>query len=188
MSFADSRTLSLTGLFPFKVWAFEYLMSKPTRTSGPNLDESIVTCSCSALHLTHRRRLMSGSLMENGANPPCRCHLGTPLFGTGVWLIHEPCGAPCPTIPLLIDLPRPPSLAPRTMATFEPWPIGGGLSSIESQSATTALFNSNIEALIVFKGTLMTNPIKRVLESVIVILTLFKVRPFPLSILAATYR
>ena len=74
------------------------------------------------------------------------------------------------------------------MATSEPWAVGGRPPSIEPQPATTTALNSDIETLTAFKGTLTAIPIKGVLESVIVILTLVRVSVFSLHILAATHR
>ena len=64
------------------------------------------------------------------------------------------------------------------MATSEPWAIGGGLPGIESQSATAAALNGDLETLIDFKDTLTTIPIKGVIESAIVFLTLVRVSLF----------
>ena len=52
----------------------------------------------------------------------------------------------------------------------------------ESHSVTTTVLNTNIATLTAFKGTLKASPVKAVFESVIVILTLVRVRvlvPFP---------
>jgi hypothetical protein len=48
--------------------------------------------------------------------------------------------------------------------------------NVESHSATTAALNADIETLTAAKGTLEIIPVKVVVESVIVILTLVRVR------------
>jgi hypothetical protein len=55
--------------------------------------------------------------------------------------------------------------------------------NVESHSATTAALNADIETLTAAKGTLEIIPVKVVFESVIVILTLVRVRVpvFPLA-------
>ena len=80
-----------------------------------------------------------------------------------------------------------------TMATFEPWGINDILSAIEHRSAVTATLNTDIETLTAFKDTLNPTPVTPIFESIIVILTLVRVRllvlfPFPHSLIGNTIR
>ena len=61
------------------------------------------------------------------------------------------------------------------MATFEPREVGGLTPSPESNPATTAVLNTDIETLTVANAVEIT-PAKAAFESAIVILTLVRVR------------
>ena len=62
------------------------------------------------------------------------------------------------------------------MTTPEPWAIGDTPPNVESRSTTTAILNSDIETLTALKNTTKATPVKAVFESVVVILTLVRVR------------
>ena len=69
------------------------------------------------------------------------------------------------------------------MTTFEPWEVDGPTHNPESNSATTAVLNVNIETLRASKNTVEITPAKAVFESTIAILTLVRVRvPAPLPL------
>jgi len=79
------------------------------------------------------------------------------------------------------------------MATLEPCGVDDIPSTIECHLAITAILNTDIETFTVFKDTLKANPIKSIFESIIVILTLFRVRllvlfPFLHSLIGNTVR
>ena len=63
------------------------------------------------------------------------------------------------------------------MTTSEPR-AAGETPDIKSRSVTIAMLNADIETLAAFKDTVEATPVKVVFESVIVILTLVRVR-FP---------
>jgi len=93
-----------------------------------------------------------------------------------------------------INLHQPsPHPSPGTMATPESWGVDGIPSTVEHRPAITATLNTHIETLTVLKGTLEATPIKPVFESLIVILTLVRVRllvlfPFLHSLIGDTVR
>ena len=62
------------------------------------------------------------------------------------------------------------------MATLEPWEVDDICSTIEHYPAVTAILNTNIETFTAFKDTLKDTPVKAIFESIIVILTLVRVR------------
>ena len=66
------------------------------------------------------------------------------------------------------------------MTTFDSLVIDGA-PNIESHSAAAAVLNAEIETLIAVKDTVEATPVKTILESVIVIQTLVRVRLFVLS-------
>ena len=66
------------------------------------------------------------------------------------------------------------------MTTFDPLVIDDA-PNIESHSAAAAVLNVEIETLIAVKDTVEATPVKTILESVIVIQTLVRVRLFVLS-------
>jgi len=79
------------------------------------------------------------------------------------------------------------------MATLEPWEVDDIPSTIERNPAITAILNTDIETLTVFKDALKANPVKTIFESIIVILTLVRVRslvlfPFLHSLISNTVR
>ena len=61
------------------------------------------------------------------------------------------------------------------MVTPELWAVGD-TPNVEPHSVTTAVLNADIETLTAFKDTIEVAPVKAVFESIIVILTLVKVR------------
>lgn len=69
------------------------------------------------------------------------------------------------------------------MTTVEPWAIGGTSPNIEPHLATVAMLNANIETITTFKDIIEVAPVKAVFESIIVILTLVKVRFLLFSLL-----
>ena len=60
------------------------------------------------------------------------------------------------------------------MAIFEPWVAGDPIPNPKSNSATTAVLNTDIETLIVAKNTVEVTPVKAAFESTIAILTLVR--------------
>ena len=69
------------------------------------------------------------------------------------------------------------------MTTFEPCAVDGPTHNPESNSATTAVLNANIETLRASKNTVEIIPAKATFESTIAILTLVGVRvPVPLPL------
>ena len=62
------------------------------------------------------------------------------------------------------------------MATFEPFGVDNVPSTVEHYSTITATLNTDIEALTALKDTLKATPAKPIFESIIVILTLVRVR------------
>ena len=62
------------------------------------------------------------------------------------------------------------------MATFEPWGVDDIPSTVEHHSAITATLNADIETLAALKDTLDATPAKPIFGSIIVILTLVRVR------------
>jgi len=62
------------------------------------------------------------------------------------------------------------------MATLEPWGADDTPSTIENHPAVTAILNTDIETFTAFKDTLKDTPVKAIFESIIVILTLVRVR------------
>ena len=62
------------------------------------------------------------------------------------------------------------------MSTFEPWAVGDATSNPESNSATTAVLNTDIETLTAAKITIEIAPVKAAFELAIAILTLVRVR------------
>ena len=62
------------------------------------------------------------------------------------------------------------------MSTFEPWAIGDATPNPESNSATTAVLNTDIETLTAAKITIEIAPVKAAFELAIAILTLVRVR------------
>ena len=63
-----------------------------------------------------------------------------------------------------------------TMNASEPLADGDTPPDVESRSATTAVLNADIGTLTAFKDIVHATPVKTVFESVIVILTLVRVR------------
>ena len=63
------------------------------------------------------------------------------------------------------------------MTISEAWAVGDAYSDVGSRSATTAVLKADIETLTAFKDMVEATPVKAVFESVIVILTLVRVRP-----------
>ena len=62
------------------------------------------------------------------------------------------------------------------MITFEPWAVCSTSPNIESRSTTTAMLNTDIQTLTVFKNTTKATAVKAIFESAVVILTLVRVR------------
>lgn len=87
-------------------------------------------------------------------------------------------GAQRPTIrpptALLLSPHRP---LPHIMTASEAWAVGDAYSDVRSRSTTTAVLKADIETLTAFKDMVEATPVKAVFESVIVILTLVRVRP-----------
>ena len=86
--------------------------------------------------------------------------------------------------------PHPPPS--RSMAT-EPWAAGDPLLNPESNPATTATLNTDIETLIAAKNTVEITPVKAAFKLAIAILTLVRVRvpvlsPFLHSLISNTTR
>ena len=73
--------------------------------------------------------------------------------------------------------PSPTTPPPCIMTTFEPWAANDSPNA-EHRSATTAVLSAHLETLNAFKDMVEAVPVKAVFESVIVILTLVRVR-FP---------
>ena len=100
----------------------------------------------------------------------------------------------CSTIQLLTILPQsPPHPSPCTMATLEPWGVDDIPPTIEHHPSITTILNSDIETLTALKDTLEATHIKPIFESIIVILTLVRVRllvlfPFLHSLISNTVR
>lgn len=61
------------------------------------------------------------------------------------------------------------------MATYELWAVGGA-PNVEHHLTTAATLSADIETLKTFEDTVEAAPVKAVFESVIVILTLVRVR------------
>lgn len=67
------------------------------------------------------------------------------------------------------------------MATLGPWEVDDIPFTIEDHPAVTAVLNADIETFTAFKDTLKDTPVKAIFESIIVILTLVRVRLLVLS-------
>jgi len=79
------------------------------------------------------------------------------------------------------------------MATSESWGVDGIPSTVEHYPAITAILNTDIETLTALNDTLKDTPVKQIFESIVVILTLVRVRllvflPFLLSLIGNTVR
>ena len=62
------------------------------------------------------------------------------------------------------------------MATLEPWSVDDIPSTVEHRSAIAAILSTDIETLTTFKDTLNATPARPIFESIVVILTLIRVR------------
>ena len=106
--------------------------------------------------------------------PPCGCHL--------VWRCVEGHASPslvcsCPTIQLPTVSSSTPHRPPHcVMTTPELWAVGDTPPNVDHQPAIAAVLNSEIKTLTIFKDTIESTPVKAVFESVIMILTLVRVR------------
>ena len=79
------------------------------------------------------------------------------------------------------------------MATSEFLGVDGMPSTIEHDPEITTILHTDIETLTIIKGTLKDTPVKTIFESVIVILTLVRVKflvflPFLHSLIGNTIR
>jgi len=70
----------------------------------------------------------------------------------------------------------PPHPQPYTMATSKSWGVDGLPSAVEHYPAIITILNTDIETLTALKDKLKDTPVKPIFESIVVILTLIRVR------------